>query len=239
MVSVSRCRGGGWNVIAEGEAKARWYATEAQALSAKRGLELVRQLQDELEAAEAAAETAAMAATTREAVRAGMLSGRRQPPPPERGLLTIANNRVATLRAQVRELQRKLAIETQQQPQPEGETWTRPAGTVAYADDDRYKGGFGVASDDRRRMYKIAFDTAQKCWVCSCPGGINRGQCKHLDRYGLVGRSTSPSRKEKPRPTQPQATPRIAPAPKAAAPIAMPVQVSKAPIRRFAKDGEV
>lgn len=63
-----------------------------------------------------------------------------------------------------------------------------PAGSIQYPDSDRYKGGFGVRSESSNRIYKISFDTAQGCWVCSCPGNITHGNCKHLDASGLKGR---------------------------------------------------
>jgi hypothetical protein len=69
-------------------------------------------------------------------------------------------------------------------------TFRRPAGTIAYPDTPRYKGGFGIASSSRDRVYKISFDAAPSAgyWVCSCPGGIRWGQCKHLTALALRGR---------------------------------------------------
>lgn len=59
---------------------------------------------------------------------------------------------------------------------------------VKYPDTDRYKGGFAVRSQSSNNLYKMSYDTAQQCWVCSCPGNIRHGQCKHLDACGLKGR---------------------------------------------------
>lgn len=67
-----------------------------------------------------------------------------------------------------------------------------PSGAIAvYADSERYKFGFGVASESSGRVYKISFDAAlgSLCWVCSCPGCIRTGQCKHLTACGLKGRA--------------------------------------------------
>lgn len=66
-----------------------------------------------------------------------------------------------------------------------------PPGAVAsYPDDDRYKFGFGVASQSSGRIYKISFDSAPGAlyWKCSCPGCISHGDCKHLQACGLRGR---------------------------------------------------
>lgn len=59
-----------------------------------------------------------------------------------------------------------------------------------FPDSDRYKGGFGVKSESSSRIYKISFDAAKGAmyWVCSCPGAIRYGQCKHLTACGLKGR---------------------------------------------------
>jgi hypothetical protein len=66
----------------------------------------------------------------------------------------------------------------------------RPPGARVYADDDRYRCGFGIPSDSNpQREYKISYDRSQGCWVCSCTGNINHGKCKHLDRYELEGRA--------------------------------------------------
>src|SRR5213075_2929710 len=57
-------------------------------------------------------------------------------------------------------------------------------GTVHFADTPRWKGAFGVQSDsDPTKLYTISYDDAGGFWVCSCPAGINRGECKHLKRY--------------------------------------------------------
>ncbi len=60
-----------------------------------------------------------------------------------------------------------------------------------FPDDERYKFGFGVASESSGRIYKISFDAAPGAlyWRCSCPSGIARGRCKHLDACGLKGRA--------------------------------------------------
>jgi hypothetical protein len=63
-----------------------------------------------------------------------------------------------------------------------------PPGAITYPDSTRYKGGFGVRSETSNRLYKVSFDTAQGCWVCSCPGNIAHGDCKHLSANGLRGR---------------------------------------------------
>jgi hypothetical protein len=71
-----------------------------------------------------------------------------------------------------------------------GRLWKPPAYAVkVYPDSVRYKGGFGVRSASSDRIYKISFDTALSAWVCSCPGNISRGKCKHLEAAGLRGRA--------------------------------------------------
>ncbi len=69
-------------------------------------------------------------------------------------------------------------------------TFSPPAGAITYPDSSRYKGGFGVRSSSGNKIYKISFDAApaMHCWVCSCPGNISHGQCKHLSALGLKGR---------------------------------------------------
>jgi len=68
---------------------------------------------------------------------------------------------------------------------------TPPNALVTYPDGPRYKFGFGVASESSGRIYKISFDAAPGAcwWVCSCPGCIRHGQCKHLTACGLQGRA--------------------------------------------------
>jgi hypothetical protein len=61
----------------------------------------------------------------------------------------------------------------------------RPKHEVAPA--GRYLHGF-IITGESGRNYKISFDTSQMCWVCSCPGCIRHGQCKHLTACGLSGR---------------------------------------------------
>ena len=58
-------------------------------------------------------------------------------------------------------------------------------------DSDRYKCRFKVCSESSDRLYLISFDAADGAgyWVCSCPGCITRGQCKHLTAAGLKGRA--------------------------------------------------
>ena len=55
---------------------------------------------------------------------------------------------------------------------------------------ERHIFGFLVASSSGRSNYKISFDAAPGAmyWVCSCPGCIRHGQCKHLTAAGLQGR---------------------------------------------------
>ena len=67
-------------------------------------------------------------------------------------------------------------------------SFVRPPNTIPYPDTERWINRFGVPSSDGRRVYIISWDTASQCWVCSCPAGTNRGQCKHLDEYGYVGK---------------------------------------------------
>lgn len=63
-----------------------------------------------------------------------------------------------------------------------------PPGAIVYPDSDRYKFGFGVASQTSGRIYKISFDVSRCCWMCSCPGCIgHQTTCKHLRAAGLRG----------------------------------------------------
>ena len=57
------------------------------------------------------------------------------------------------------------------------------------SDDDRYKNRFEVAGSTGR-VYRISYDNASGAgyWVCSCPGNISHGDCKHLQACGLIGR---------------------------------------------------
>lgn len=63
-----------------------------------------------------------------------------------------------------------------------------PRGAVALPDTERYKGRFEIGSASSDRIYRISFDVALMAWVCSCPGAITHGQCKHLSAAGLKGR---------------------------------------------------
>jgi hypothetical protein len=101
-----------------------------------------------------------------------------------------------------------------------GVTYTRPAGTVPYADTDRYKGGFGVPSDrDPGKVYKVAYDTAAGYWVCSCPGGVHHGYCKHLERYGRIGRRDATKAAQDSRRRRARPVPEFAPPPPDARPL--------------------
>ena len=53
---------------------------------------------------------------------------------------------------------------------------------------DRYKCRFDIPSQSSGRIYRVSFDAAGPYWVCSCPGNIRHGQCKHLDAMGVHGR---------------------------------------------------
>ena len=56
---------------------------------------------------------------------------------------------------------------------------------------DRHRFRFKVRSDSNpAKTYTISYDGAEGAgyWVCSCPAGIYRGGCKHLDAAGLRGR---------------------------------------------------
>ena len=72
---------------------------------------------------------------------------------------------------------------------------TPPAGHE-YPDTERYKGRFAVRSETTKNRYLVSFDMAMMCWVCSCPGGITKGQCKHLTANGLKGRKFGRQLKE-------------------------------------------
>jgi len=54
-------------------------------------------------------------------------------------------------------------------------------------DDKRYKFKFELSGSTGRR-YRLSFDTARLCWMCSCPGCIgHQTTCKHLRACGLRG----------------------------------------------------
>ena len=54
----------------------------------------------------------------------------------------------------------------------------------------RHKCRFDIHSQTSSRIYRVSFDIADGAcyWVCSCPGCIRHGQCKHLTAMGLKGR---------------------------------------------------
>jgi hypothetical protein len=56
--------------------------------------------------------------------------------------------------------------------------------------DGRYKCRYEIRSETSDRIYRISFDAAKGAgyWVCSCPGCISHGSCKHLESAGLRGR---------------------------------------------------
>lgn len=108
--------------------------------------------------------------------------------------------------------------------------FTRPPGTEHYQDAPRYKGGFGVRSSSGSTTYKVCYDTAVGCWVCSCPAGIFRGQCKHLDRYNLTGRAKAEREPQRGYVAQPTFVP---PAVGAKPLPEMPKAIANAPRRRF------
>jgi hypothetical protein len=83
-----------------------------------------------------------------------------------------------------KQIQKSSAIVKVPRPKPPGNS------VMEFPDSDRYKFGFGVASSSSKRIYKISFDTAPGAmyWVCSCPGAISHGDCKHLSSCGLRGR---------------------------------------------------
>ena len=62
--------------------------------------------------------------------------------------------------------------------------------TYPDSKDGRYKCIFEIASQTSNRVYRISFDAAKNAgyWVCSCPGCLRHGQCKHLEAAGLKGR---------------------------------------------------
>ena len=68
----------------------------------------------------------------------------------------------------------------------------RPVGSFPLPDTARHVAGFTIKSDSSTRLYKVSFDLSQRAWVCSCPGAISHGQCKHLSRNGLLGRGHGP-----------------------------------------------
>jgi hypothetical protein len=63
--------------------------------------------------------------------------------------------------------------------------WSAPKGTTQLADtpDGRYVGRFEFPSSSGKDRYVVAWDSAIGAYTCSCPGGRNRGECKHLKRY--------------------------------------------------------
>ncbi len=63
----------------------------------------------------------------------------------------------------------------------------RKSRTSTPAKSARWIHGF-VITGESGTNYKISFDKAQMCWVCSCRGAIAHGQCKHMTACGLEGR---------------------------------------------------
>ena len=66
-----------------------------------------------------------------------------------------------------------------------------PGALEVLPDTDRYKCRYKVASESSGWIYMVSFDAALGAgyWVCSCPGCVTRGQCKHLTAAGLRGRA--------------------------------------------------
>lgn len=64
-------------------------------------------------------------------------------------------------------------------------------------DTGRYKVRFKIKSESSSKLYMVSFDNADGAgyWVCSCPGNIRHGQCKHLTAMGLHGRKYGRDRK--------------------------------------------
>lgn len=63
-----------------------------------------------------------------------------------------------------------------------------PRGFVkTEADDARYTNKFMVKSASSDRLYKISYDKSPGAgwWMCSCPGCLSHGSCKHLESIGL------------------------------------------------------
>lgn len=60
-------------------------------------------------------------------------------------------------------------------------------------DDARWANKFEVKSASSNRLYRIAYDKSPGAgwYMCSCPGCISHGSCKHLENIGL-----HPTRKE-------------------------------------------
>jgi hypothetical protein len=68
---------------------------------------------------------------------------------------------------------------------------TAPACALqVYPDLPRWKCRFDIGSSSSDRVYRVSFDTAVGNWVCSCPGQIRYGHCKHLEAMGLKCRSS-------------------------------------------------
>lgn len=57
-----------------------------------------------------------------------------------------------------------------------------PPGTEARKDDEVWVNGFSFWSPSGNR-YTISQSKTGGWWSCSCPGGANRGRCKHLEQY--------------------------------------------------------
>lgn len=75
-----------------------------------------------------------------------------------------------------------------------------PTGVQCLPDTDRYANRFDVRSQSSNRMYRISYDKSDgmRCWVCSCPGYLRHGHCKHTTSIGLSPvRSTRPVFKTK------------------------------------------
>ena len=69
-------------------------------------------------------------------------------------------------------------------------TFVPPRNAISVLpDSDRYKHRFEVAGSTGR-IYRVSYDSAPGAgyWVCSCPGNIGHGDCKHLQACGLQGR---------------------------------------------------
>lgn len=76
---------------------------------------------------------------------------------------------------------------------PGPKNYTIPPGTVPRPEDNTYAGGFVFMSPSSGKEYVISYVRAGGYWMCSCPGAINRGTCRHLTRIY----PRSPTRAEK------------------------------------------
>lgn len=69
--------------------------------------------------------------------------------------------------------------------------FTPPPGVIMQPDSGPHKLRMDIPSSGGDRYYRVSFLSGPNSnyFQCSCPSGIARGKCKHLQAMGLWGRA--------------------------------------------------